>query len=52
MARDLTWLSELIQVREVDGLFKLRSSYRSQDDAPRDERIRNDLGVAPVLVLR
>lgn len=54
MARDLAWLSELIQVREVDGLFKLRlGPYRSQDDARRiAERIRSDLGVAPVLVLR
>ena len=54
MARDLDWLSEVIQLREVDGLFKLRlGPYRSQDDARRvAERIRSDLGVAPVLVLR
>ncbi|MBI3376144.1 MAG: septal ring lytic transglycosylase RlpA family protein [Betaproteobacteria bacterium] len=54
MARDLAWLSEVIQVREVDGLFKLRlGPYRSQQDARSvAERIRSELGVAPVLVLR
>jgi rare lipoprotein A len=54
IARDLAWLSEAIQVRMVDGLFKLHlGPYRSQDDARRiADRIRADLDVAPVLLLR
>lgn len=53
ISRDLAWLSGTIQIRLVDGLFKLHlGPYRTQNEARGvAERIRVDLNVAPVLVL-
>ena len=54
VARDLAWLTEPIQLRLLDGLYKLHlGPYRSQDDARRvAERIRAEFEVAPVLLQR
>jgi rare lipoprotein A len=54
ISRDLTWLADTIQVRLADGLFKLQlGPYRSEQEARATaERIRGDLNVAPILVLR
>ena len=52
--RDLAWLADTIQLRLVDGLYKLHlGPYRTQDEARGiAERIRGELNVAPVVVLR
>jgi rare lipoprotein A len=54
VSRDLAWLADTIQVRLADGLFKLQlGPYRSQEEARSiAERIRGDLNVAPILLLR
>jgi rare lipoprotein A len=54
ISRDLAWLADTIQVRLAEGLFKLQlGPYRSQEEARTiAERIRGDLNVAPILLLR
>ena len=54
IARDLAWLADAIEVRLADGLFKLQlGPYRSPEEARAiAERIRGDLKVAPILLLR
>ena len=54
ISRDLAWLVDTIQMRLVDGLYKLHlGPYRSQEEARGiAERIRGDLNVAPILLLK
>jgi len=54
LQRELGWLSETIQVIAAGTLYRLHlGPFRSRDEArPVAERIRNELGVSPLFVVR